>query len=194
MFQIKSTKRRSINKMERHNEGEIFWGACNTDIDNHADTHCFGQNFRPIFWTSQECTVSPFLAEYSEQVNIPICTAATSYTLSTGEVILLIFGQGLWFGNRMEKSLINPNQCRAFDVPICDDPTDPHRTLGISANETTFIPMHMEGSTCTFISRYPTDDEIQNCRRIELSDEFKWDPSKQIFQISSMQEENIPIN
>ena len=60
VFQIKSTKRRSINKMERHNEGKIFWGACNTDVDNHADTHCFGQNFRPIFWTSQECTVSPF--------------------------------------------------------------------------------------------------------------------------------------
>ena len=192
MFQIKSTKRRSINKMERHNEGEIFWGACNTDIDNHADTHCFGQNFRPIFWTSQECTVSPFLAEYSEQVNIPICTAATSYTLPTGEVILLIFGQGLWFGNRMKKSLINPNQCRAFDVPVCDDPTDPHRTLGISANETTFIPMDMEGSSCTFLSRYPTDDEIQTCRRIELSDEFKWDPSKKIFQISSMEEENMP--
>ena len=75
--------------------------------------------------------VAPFLADYYEQVNIPIYTGATSYTIESGEVIIIIFGQGLWFGNRMEKTLINPNQCRAFDIPICDDPTDQQRTLGI---------------------------------------------------------------
>jgi hypothetical protein len=34
-----------------------------TEIDNHADTICFGQNFRPISLTSAVATVSPFLAE-----------------------------------------------------------------------------------------------------------------------------------
>ena len=109
VFQIKSIERRSEAKIERKRTGEIFWGACNTDIDNHVDTHCFGRNFCPIFWTSKGCTVSLFLAEYSEQVNIPICTVTTSYTLPSGEVIILVFGQGLWFGDRMEKLLINPN-------------------------------------------------------------------------------------
>ena len=55
--------------------------------------------------------VTNFLEEYSEQVNIPIFTGATSYKMKSGEVIILIFGQGLWFGNRMKKTLITPNQC-----------------------------------------------------------------------------------
>ena len=54
---------------------------------------------------------APFLVEYSELVNIPIFTGATSYTIESGEGIIIIFGQGLWFGNRMEKTLINLNQC-----------------------------------------------------------------------------------
>ena len=36
-----------------------------TKSDNHADTHCFGKNFRPTFFTELECrTVSPFLSSY----------------------------------------------------------------------------------------------------------------------------------
>ena len=79
-------------------------------MDNYADTHCFGRNIWLIQFTSEECTVAPFLVEYYEQVNIPICTGATSYTIKSGEVMIFIFGQGLWFGNRMEKTSINPNQ------------------------------------------------------------------------------------
>ena len=94
-------------------------------MDSHADTHCFGRNFRPISWTGHECSVAPFLAEYSEQVHIPICTGITTYTLDSGEVVILLFRQGLWFGNRMEKSLINPYQCEWKDgsvswVPLKD--------------------------------------------------------------------------
>ena len=111
------------------NQGEIYHNACSTEVDSHADTHCFGRNFRPIFWTGHECSVAPFLVEYLEQVNIPICTGAMAYTLVSGEVVILVFGQGLWFGNHMEKSLINPYQCRAYDIPLCDDPTDLHRSF-----------------------------------------------------------------
>ena len=72
-------------------------------MDNHSDTHCFGRNIWPISFTSEECTVAPFLTEKYEQVNIPIFKGATSHTMESGEVIILIFGQGLWFVNRMEK-------------------------------------------------------------------------------------------
>ena len=107
--------------------------------------------------------VAPFLAEYSEHVNIPICTGATLYTMESGEVIILIFGQGLWFGNRMEKTLINPNKFQAFVIPICDEPTYQHRPLGIDAYFKTRIPMPMVGSTYGFIYWYPTDNNIDTC-------------------------------
>jgi hypothetical protein len=50
------------------------------------------------------------LAEYESQDGVQICSGATAYTSDEGETIILIFGQGLWFGDRMNKLLINPNQ------------------------------------------------------------------------------------
>ena len=69
------------------------------DIDSYVDTHCFGRNFRPIVFKFQQCTVSTFLEKYTEKINIPICSAWNEYTLESGETVILVFGQGLWFGN-----------------------------------------------------------------------------------------------
>ena len=109
-------------------------------------------------------------------MNVPIFTGVTALTLDSGEVVILEFRKGMWFGNRMEKSLINPNQCRKFGIQICDDPTDPYGKLGIEASEDLFIPMTMEGSTCGLVTHPPTDDELHECQHILLSDEFDCDP------------------
>ena len=45
--------------------------------------------------------MSPFLPEYIEHMNVPIFTGVTVFILDSGEVVILDFGQGLWFGNRM---------------------------------------------------------------------------------------------
>ena len=44
----------------------------------------------------------PLFLEYVEQMNVPICTGVTVLTIDSGGVVILNFGQGLWFGNRME--------------------------------------------------------------------------------------------
>ena len=103
-------------------------------------------------------------------MNVPICTGVTALKLDSGEVVILEFGKGLWFGNRMEKSLIKPNQCRKFVIQICYDPTDPHRKLGIEASEDLFIPMTMEGSTFGIVNHPTTDDDNHECQNILLSD------------------------
>ena len=87
--------------------------------------------------------MSPFLPEYAEHINVPICTGVTDLTLDSGGVVILEFGIGLWFVNRMRTSPINPNQCQKFKIQICDDPTDPHRNLVIEETGDIFIPMTM---------------------------------------------------
>ena len=83
------------------------------------------------------------------------------------EVFILIFGQELWFGDRTKQSLINPYQCRAFGVNLCDDPVDPNgREMGFNC-EGAFIPLCM----------VPTDDKLENCTKIYMSDEEDWNPS-----------------
>ena len=78
-------------------------------------------------------------------MNVPIFKGVTALILDSGEVVIMEFGQGLWFGNRMEKSLIKPNQCQKFGIQICNDPTNPHSKLVIEASEDMFVPMTMEG-------------------------------------------------
>ena len=68
-------------------------------MDNHGDNKCFGTNFFPISFTSEECTVYPFLPEYSEQVHIIFFTGVTALALDSGKFVILEFGKGLWFGN-----------------------------------------------------------------------------------------------
>ena len=64
--------------------GGLFWEGYQTDIENYADIHCFGRNFRPIYFTSQRCAVSLLLEKYPEQMSTPICSAGTAYTLGGG--------------------------------------------------------------------------------------------------------------
>ena len=45
-------------------------------MDNHADTHVVGRNFKVYFMKSKRCTVSPFLTKYSGQLGVPIVTGA----------------------------------------------------------------------------------------------------------------------
>ena len=78
----------------------------------------FGMNFLPIIFTYQLCTVSLLLEKLPEKMNIPICSAGTAYTLGSGETVILVFGKGLLFGNRMYRLLINPNQCRYYGILV----------------------------------------------------------------------------
>ena len=64
----------------------IFKDSLNTNIDNHADTHFFGNNFRPLSWSYLMCSVFPFLSKYTTTDNVEICTAETAWTRHTGQV------------------------------------------------------------------------------------------------------------
>jgi hypothetical protein len=153
---------------------------------NHADTHCAGRNCRVEYYTNQSYTVSPFLGAYDALDDIPICSALTATALDTGKTIILCLGQSLDFHTRMDKTLINPNQVRSFGILLCDDPTDPYRTLGIQLDENTFLPMTMDGTTCGLMTWYPTNEELESCRIFTISDEQTWNPSQVTFQVSAM--------
>jgi hypothetical protein len=150
------------------------------EIDNHADTHCFGSNFTPIYFTQKVCDVNGFSDSFKTIPNVPICTACTAYDdPETGDVIILEFPQGLWFGEKMDHSLINPNQCRAFGISLCDDPYDKHRPLEIHDPYTNIrVPLTFSHSIVSVLTRAPTENEIINCtRKISMCSDEEWDPS-----------------
>ena len=140
-----------------------------------------------------QCTVSPFVEDLGSSNSEEICSAATAWDNVDGETFILVFGQGLWFGERMpNKSLLNPNQCRSFGISLCDDPTDTHRDLGIyDPSSDLMIPMTMKGSICSLMTRCPTYDELDNCTHIFLSDEHNWSTDAVTFNVSSLNGERV---
>ena len=160
-------------------------------MDSHADTTCFGSNFTPIYFTGEHCEVSPFSDEYSKMTDIPVASAATAWDdPETGKTTILIFHQGLWFGDKLPHSLINPNQCRMHGIVLCDDPFDPHRALGFEDLFTeTFVPMVFENNIIYFKSRAPSLDELRTLDHIDMTSEEQWDPAKASQRHLSREEE-----
>jgi len=182
IYKITTSDRRFIKQIKRHKaRADRFIDPLPSEIDNHADATCFGKNFRVISFTSEVCSVSPYLSEYNSVNDIPICKVATAVELDTGETIILQFGQGLWFGDRLNHSLINPNQCRSYGISVCDDPTDPSRHIGMELPDTCFLPFRMRGTTYYFQSRSPDVEELESCRTFQVSDENHWNPTNEIF-------------
>jgi hypothetical protein len=149
-------------------------------MDSHADTCVAGCNMVVLEDTGQTVSVTLFTSEYNALKGIPIVSAATAYDCPTdGETYLLIFNEFLFLGDRLPVSLLCPNQLRAFGLSVCDTPQqfDADSPHDISFPDSKLrIPREMEGVVSYFTSRRPTDDEIANCTRLEMTSEAVWDP------------------
>ena len=78
--------------------------------------------------------------------------------------------------NRLEHSLISPNQCRAEGNKIYDDPTSTV-PMAIHHTVTTIdIPLVMNGVIAMVSTRVPTDDELSNCFHLHMTSDHPWDP------------------
>eukprot|EP00978_Attheya_sp_CCMP212_P023952 scaffold74379_cov59-Attheya_sp.AAC.1 len=153
----------------------------NSEIDNHADTLCLGANCLPVYFTGELCDVAPYSDSYTFKKDVPVAQASTAYTYpDTGETIIFILNQGLWFGAELPNSLWNPNQIRNYGHTLCDDPYDPHRKIGfmINGQEDKFIPFQVLGSSIGLKTRVPTEQEYRTCTHYVLTSEAKWDPEK----------------
>jgi hypothetical protein len=151
------------------------------EIDNHADTTCAGPNWRLIELTGEYCTVSPFSAEYQPKPDVPIAKCATTYTYpTTGDSVVLVADQVLWFATGLHCLLINPHEIWAYGYSVCDDLWDPHRPLGIALGSifvpSIFVPLTVSGPNRSFESRVPTDWKMSNLPIVEIT-LTTWNPA-----------------
>ena len=74
----------------------------------------------------------------------------------TGDTIILIINQGLWFGDNLEMShsLINPNQIRALGHHVQENPYN-DQLMAINIDEENIIPLQSSGTTIFFDSYKP---------------------------------------
>ena len=159
------------------------------ELDTRADTICAGKNFHALAFTGQSCNVKGFHDSFDLLKNIPVARVATAVrNAESGQTYILIVNEALYFGPSMDHSLINPNQIRKYGIPVCDDPFDRDRDFGISHDDL-FIPFDTAGSTVFFETYCPSDEELQSCQHIELTDgDTEWNPtSVKLSQVSTVE-------
>ena len=133
------------------------------ETDTNADTCCLGQNFIIISYTSRTADVYPYDTSYKPIQNIPIVSGATAWTNADDHITyILVINEALYYGNKLNHSLINPNQIRANAIDVHDNPFGNEPT-SIHIDGGPKIPLISNGTKIYFDSRTPTEEELNIC-------------------------------
>jgi len=123
----------------------IVHGACK--LDSHADPWVAEPNCTILEYTDQVTNVSANSNKLDIMENIPIATAVTAYDDPTnGVTTITVLHQCLYLGDKIENTLLCPNQLRNFgievdDVPMHLAPNLPHTRLPAQKKTSTY-PFH----------------------------------------------------
>ena len=147
------------------------------EMDSNADTCCLGTNFVILKITQRTADVYPYDSSYEPLHNVPIVTGATVYTdRSTGASMILVVNEGLYYGEKLDHSLINPNQLRHHETQVWDNPFDPLRDLFMETDEGEAIELKTSGTKVYFETRTPTTRELDTLPHVHLTSSFEWNP------------------
>jgi hypothetical protein len=137
------------------------------ECDTNADTCCLDKNFIILHYTTHTADMYAYDKSYKPLEGVPIVTGATVHDDRTnGLTYILLFNEALYYGTRLDHSLINPNQIRSYGVDVWDNPFDRERGLLVDVNEELKIPMYSSGTKVQFNTRTPTEEELKDCPRI----------------------------
>jgi hypothetical protein len=103
----------------------------------------------------------------------------------TSEIFVLVFHEALYFGDKLDHTLICPNQLRAYGIIVDDTPrqfnSGSRHSIVVPEEDDLKIPLEMNGVVSYFPSHKPSADELVNCQRIVLSSDISWDPNDLAF-------------
>jgi hypothetical protein len=149
------------------------------ECDTNADTCCLGRNFVVLNSTYRTADVYAYDTSIKPIENVPIVSGATAYDdATTGTTYILVFNEALYYGEKLDHTLINPNQVRSYGIPFWDNPFDPTRSLSIDVNDDFHIPLRSVGTKLMFASRVPTTTELETCEHIPMTSSAPWNPGE----------------
>jgi len=198
--QIWSGQRYNSSGLRTVSSVEYDWGHqglyANAELDSHADTIVAGSTCRILELTNQSCDVFPYSDHYEPIKNVPIAKVATAYDHPiTGQTYILVFGQALYMGDKMHHTLICPNQARVNGVIVDNVPQ--HLSKDKSSTHSIYfplqdvrIPLELKGVISYLLTRYPSQEKINNCTWLQVTGDGTWDSYSHAF----FEDEQILIN
>ena len=189
----------TVANTNSHSEPEAGTLAVN-ECDTNADTCCLGKNFVILQLTQRAADVYAYTKDIAPIKGVPIVSGATAWDDPvTGQTYILVINEGLYYGNKMDHSLINPNQIRDYGIPLWDNAYDKSRNgeLSIELEEAIKIRMRSQGTKILFESRAPSKEELEQCTKIQLTSKKEWNPHQVkmseviVSSVSAIRENNI---
>ena len=160
-----------------------FSGNGRCELDSHADTGCAGPDCHVEYLRNERVNVYPFSSESAAVTNVRIGTVIYAVEdPQTGETVLLVLHEQLIFGDRLQTSLLNPNQLRSYGVKVNEcpkqfDTSSPHSISVPRESGMLDIPLELDGIISFFAVRKPTSEELQHCDRLQCTSDNPWDPN-----------------
>ena len=109
-----------------------------------------------------------------------------------GMAYLLVFHESLWMGDKLDCTLVNPNQLWAYGVSVQDNPFDV-KPLSITTVDTS-VELYLEGMIICGETWTPTESELGQLPRLILTSLHDWDPHNICFpSCIGQSSDNIPI-
>jgi hypothetical protein len=136
--------------------------------------------------TYTKVNVTPFSDEYKAIKDIPIATVTTAWgDPAGGPTVILVVNEALYFGDRMNHSVLCLNQIRANglvvnEVPKQFDDTSLHAIVDPKSG--TKLPLLLSGVILYLETRKPTNEELEECTHIELTSATPWEPYDEGFE------------
>ena len=122
---VRKIARNKTTKTEYQHRPEPTSHGC-IELDTHANTTMLGSNCVVLSYTGKEYKVSPYSSQYEAVQNVTVVTGAMVWTnAADGTAYLLIFHESLWMCDKLDHTLVNPNQLRAYGVSVQDNPLPP---------------------------------------------------------------------
>ena len=104
----------------------------------------------------------PYNPLFKPLYNVPIVSGTTTVTdIITGNSFIMVINEALYYGKKLDHSLINPNQLRCYETMVWDDSFDPYRDLCIKTGDGNTVDMIPYVTKIGFISHVPTDEELR---------------------------------
>jgi hypothetical protein len=92
-----------------------------------------------IEYTDQVCDVSPFSSKYEPMRNIPVAKTVAAYDDPYDhETYILVTAQSLYYGDKIENTLICSNQMRSYGIEVDDNPR--HLSIDGKSSHSIYIP------------------------------------------------------
>ena len=131
---------------------------------------CLGDNFTVLKMTSRTSNVYPYNPSYKPLYNVTIESGTTTVTDNiTVNSFIVIINKALYYGKKVDHSLINPNQFICYVTMVWDHPFDPKRGICLEKCEGGKIDLIPYVRKIGFRSQVPTEEDLMTLPHIKVT-------------------------